>query len=820
MSDIKTGVWQKQDKEHQKANRNSAAIRVPKKTAFGSSQSMPSESSAPSGDKPSTLEPVTAPGSSAIAADVKKSDDLSEFEPAHKKAKPLTSKQKLKAQESDYAMYVQSQKAEAKKTGAEPKKGIVYQTMKELAQELDVLSDKSFSDLDLNPHLVENLMQHMELEHPTQIQRYAIPVLLSRRDALIKAQTGSGKTLAYLIPIVQDLINQALLNAPSQAAMEVDDSDSDNDSDDSASDSGSGSGSDDDSDNGSNSDVDGSEEEEKSNTEEETPKSSSGRVMKYRPGMTPAYAKDKAKDQESDEKQKPKKKARRPPKLNFDRSSGTHAIIISPTRELSLQIYEVLRKLLRPFPQIVPGVIMGGEKRKSEKARLRKGVAILVATPGRLVDHLVHTQSFHHEKCRWLVLDEADRLLDMGFERDLTSIINALNEKKTFSKRQNVLASATLNREINRLALLSLVKPVYVAIETERVSGKLSTSTAPSAHEIVRNEEDMDEFDSNIPEEERVHEIPAQLKQHVVVVDDKRKLITLIALLRSKLKQAGTKMIVFFSNCDSVDFYYMLFSMVEVGVSFAKGKDKDRERIFPCSLFKLHGNLNQDVRSSTFQAFSACSSGILLCTDVAARGLDVPAVNWIIQYDVPSDPAAYVHRIGRTARIGASGDAVLLLLSNERPYLDVLAKKQMVLDEWTPAQVLNDLKVYLEPNPSNDPLQEAASLQYVLDKLVDVSKQVELKNMAINAFQAFLRSYATHTKTTKHIFHIKNLHLGHLSRNFALRDPPSTFGKTLQNAGLGKKEAQRIKERAREKERKKLNVKAPGVVTADEFSAM
>lgn len=759
-----------------------------------------------------------------LAVDAKKSDDLSEFEPAHKKTKPLTSKQKLKAQESEYAMYVQSQKAEAKNAGAEQKKGIVYQTMKELAKELDVLSDKSFSDLELNPHLVDNIVQSMELEHPTQIQRYAIPVLLSRRDALIKAQTGSGKTLAYLIPIVQDLINQALVNAPPQSAMDADDSDSDSENDESSSDAGSDVDSDSGSENDANSDVEGSDEEDNSGSEEEAPKSSSGRVMKYRPGMTPAYAKDKKVDQDGEDKQK-KKKTRRPPKLNFDRSSGTHAIIISPTRELSLQIYEVLRRLLRPFPQIVPGVIMGGEKRKSEKARLRKGVAILVATPGRLVDHLVHTQSFRHEKCRWLVLDEADRLLDMGFERDLTSIINALNEKKTFSKRQNVLASATLNREVNRLALLSLVKPVYVAIESSTSdassSGKSSTAASSSGpHEVVRNEEDMDEFDSNIPEEERVHEIPAQLKQHVVVVDDKRKLITLIALLRSRLKQAGTKMIVFFSNCDSVDFYYMLFSMTEVGVSLAKGRDKDRERLFPCSLFKLHGNLNQDVRSSTFQAFSACSSGILLCTDVAARGLDVPAVNWIIQYDVPSDPAAYVHRIGRTARIGASGDAVLLLLSNERPYLDVLAKKKMMLEEWTPEFVLKDLKVHLESNPRNDPLHEAASLQFVLDKLVEVSKQVELKNMAINAFQAFLRSYATHTKTTKHIFHIKNLHLGHLSRNFALRDPPSTFGKTLQNAGLGKKEAQRIKERAREKERKKLKVKAPSVVTADEFSAM
>lgn len=747
-----------------------------------------------------------------------KRDDLSQFEPANKKAfvKPLTSKQKLMAQESDYASYVKTQKADSKKT-AEAKKGIVYETMKDIAKTMDVFSDKTFADLELEPHLVDNITVGMELENPTQIQRFSIPVLLSRRDALIKAQTGSGKTLSYLIPIVQDLVNTYRRNGATDYDTDGStSSDDDSDSDDSDSENG-----DSEAKSPANSDDDsasaGSDSED-----DEGPKvgsvSASGRVMKYRAGQSIL---DSSKQQKSDNGangEAPKKKTRRPPKLNFDRSSGAHAIIISPTRELSLQIYEVLRRLLKPFPQIVPGVIMGGEKRKSEKARLRKGVSILVATPGRLVDHLVHTQSFQIEKCRWLVLDEADRLLDMGFERDLTAIINALNAKKHFSKRQNVLASATLNRDINRLALLSLIKPVYIAIEAPGASTSIGDQKSSSS--VVRNEEDMDEFDSNIPEDERVHEIPTQLKQHVVVVDDKRKMVTLVALIRARLKQAGTKIIVFFSTCESVDFYYMLFSMAEVGTSLAKGKEVNRERLLPSSLFKLHGNLNQDVRSSTYQAFSACTSGVLLCTDVAARGLDVPSVNWIIQYDVPSDPAAYVHRIGRTARIGASGDAVLLLLSSERSYLEVLEKRQMKLNEISQTTVLKDLHVYLEPNPGNDPLQEASSLQHLLDKLVEVSKQVELKNMAINAFQGFLRSYATHTKTTKHIFHIKNLHLGHLSRNFALRDPPSTFGKTLQNAGLGKKEAQRIKERARDKERKKLKVKPAGVVTADEFSAM
>lgn len=818
MSDIKTGVWQKQDKELQKAKKSLG----PGFKRDVASPAKPASSNV-SVEVDKTPAPVKMDVDSKPETAVKaKADDLSEFEPDHKRSKPLTSKQKLKAQETDYASYVKSQKQDSKKTATEAKKGLVYETMKEFAKTTDVFSDKTFADLELDSFLVDNITEHLELQTPTQIQRYSIPVLLSRRDALIKAQTGSGKTLAYLIPIVQDLVNTYSKKGPgANAASSIADDSSSDDSDDDSD------GSDSDSD--SNSDDKAESIDSDSGSDDDGPQvgqtSASGRVMKYRSGQSilDGAKTHQAKPVPLGPNGEPLKRKRRP-KLNFDRASGTHAIIISPTRELSLQIYEVLRALLKPYPQIVPGVIMGGEKRKSEKARLRKGVNILVATPGRLVDHLVHTQSFQIEKCRWLVLDEADRLLDMGFERDLTAIINALNAKKHFSKRQTVLASATLNRDINRLVVLSLVKPVYIAIEAQASTAPGSTdengAVAKASNSIVRDEDEMDEFDSNIPEDERVHEIPAQLKQHVVVVDDKRKLVTLVSIIRARLKQPGTKIIVFFSTCESVDFYYMLLSMAEVGTSLAKGKDVNRERLFPCSLFKLHGNLSQDVRSSTYQAFSASTSGVLLCTDVAARGLDVPAVNWIVQYDVPSDPAAYVHRIGRTARIGASGDAILLLLSSERSYLEVLEKRQMKLNEISQMSVLKDLHVYLEPNPGNDPLQEASSLQHLLDKLVEVSKQVELKNMAINAFQGFLRSYATHTKTTKHIFHIKNLHLGHLSRNFALRDPPSTFGKTLQNAGLGKKEAQRVKERAREKERKKLKVKPAGVVTADEFSAM
>jgi ATP-dependent RNA helicase DDX31/DBP7 len=140
------------------------------------------------------------------------------------------------------------------------------------------------------------------------------------------------------------------------------------------------------------------------------------------------------------------------------RDHGTVALILSPTRELCLQILETSKKLCQVFHWIVPGILIGGEKKKSEKARLRKGVNLLICTPGRLLDHLRTTQSFQLHNLRWLVFDEADRLLDMGFERDVTAIIDLLTHKLNPDASatdaeppkihpQTVLCSATLDVE-------------------------------------------------------------------------------------------------------------------------------------------------------------------------------------------------------------------------------------------------------------------------------------------------------------------------------------------------------------------------------------
>ena len=143
----------------------------------------------------------------------------------------------------------------------------------------------------------------------------------------------------------------------------------------------------------------------------------------------------------------------------IERSQGTFAIVICPTRELVVQSYEWFQKLCYSFKWLVPGMLIGGEKRKSEKARVRKGITILIATPGRLVDHISKTKCLSLKSVQWLVLDECDRMLELGYKRDVQAVLNALEEQKSENKRQTILLSATLTQGIEEMSSISLKHP-------------------------------------------------------------------------------------------------------------------------------------------------------------------------------------------------------------------------------------------------------------------------------------------------------------------------------------------------------------------------
>ncbi|KFZ59622.1 putative ATP-dependent RNA helicase DDX31, partial [Antrostomus carolinensis] len=366
-------------------------------------------------------------------------------------------------------------------------------------------------------------------------------------------------------------------------------------------------------------------------------------------------------------------------KSKIQRSDGPYALILVPTRELALQSFDTMQKLLKPFTWIVPGVLMGGEKRKSEKARLRKGINILISTPGRLVDHIKSTECIHFRRTQWLIIDEADRILDLGFEKDIAVILNALNAERL--TRQNVLLSATLTEGVTRLADISLNDPISISI-----AGEIQKTVQPASQT-----DGQASSSSNCMEQENFA-VPKKLKQYFMMVPSKLRLVTLAAFILEKCKfEKHHKMIIFFSSCEQVEFYYELLLKVLSGGLGLEQAEHSSVSSAHLQFLRLHGNMEQEERTEVFQEFLKSKTGILLCTDVAARGLDLPQVTWIVQYNAPASPAEYIHRIGRTARIGCHGNSLLVLAPSEAEYVSLLASHKINVSEIKMEKVLSSL---------------------------------------------------------------------------------------------------------------------------------
>ncbi|XP_070108081.1 ATP-dependent DNA helicase DDX31 isoform X4 [Equus przewalskii] len=452
------------------------------------------------------------------------------------------------------------------------------------------------------------------------------------------------------------------------------------------------------------------------------------------------------------------------------RSDGPYALVLVPTRELALQSFDTVQKLLKPFTWIVPGVLMGGEKRKSEKARLRKGINILISTPGRLVDHIKSTGNLHFSRVRWLILDEADRILDLGFEKDITVILNAVNAE--CQSRQTVLLSATLTEGVTRLAGISLHNPVSISVLDEshdqsNPKGKAVLEVSPP-----RTSDELDSF-----------AIPESLDQHVTLVPSKLRLVSLAAFILQKCKfEKDQKMIVFFSSCELVEFHYNLFLQTLLSSSGAPAPGQLPSASTRLKFLRLHGNMEQEERTAVFQEFSHSKTGVLLCTDVAARGLDLPQVKWIVQYNAPSSPAEYIHRIGRTARIGCHGSSLLILAPSEAEYVNSLASHKINVSEIKMEDILSVLtrddcfkgrRWGSQKSRAVGPQEireRATVLQTVFEDYVHSNER--RVSGAKKALQSFIRAYAAYPRELKHVFHVRSLHLGHVAKSFGLRDAP------------------------------------------------
>lgn len=386
-------------------------------------------------------------------------------------------------------------------------------------------------------------------------------------------------------------------------------------------------------------------------------------------------------------------------KLKFLPRNGVGCLIISPTRELSMQTFGVLKELMK-YHHHTYGMVIGGAHKKTEEEKLAKGINILVATPGRLLDHLQNTTNFLYKNLQCLVIDEADRILEVGFEEELKQIINLLPKR-----RQTMLFSATTSSKTETLTKLALKKePIYVGIDDEKDKATVEG-----------------------------------LEQGYVVCPSEKRFLLLFTFLKKNKKK---KVMVFFSSCLAVKYYHELLNYIDMPVM--------------C----IHGKQKQAKRTTVFFQFCNAETGILLCTDVAARGLDIPDVDWIVQYDPPDDPKEYIHRVGRTARgEGGRGHALLILRPEELGFLRYLKQARVPLNEFEFSW------------------NKIADIQQQLEKLI--AKNYFLNLSAKDAFKAYVRAYDSHHLKT--IFDINTLDLAKVALSFGFQVPPAV---DLQVGGI------------------------------------
>ncbi|KAM5147862.1 putative ATP-dependent RNA helicase DDX47 [Mantella aurantiaca] len=278
----------------------------------------------------------------------------------------------------------------------------------------------------------------------------------------------------------------------------------------------------------------------------------------------------------------------------LENAQRLYALILTPTRELAFQISEQFEALGSSIG-VKCGVVVGGIDMMSQALTLAKKPHIVIATPGRLIDHLENTKGFNLRSIKYLVMDEADRILNMDFETEVDKILKVIpHDRKTF------LFSATMTKKVQKLQRAALKDPVKCAVSSK-------------------------------------YQTVEKLQQFYMFIPSKFKDSYLVYILN---ELAGNSFMIFCSTCNNTQRVSLLL------------------RNLGFTAIPLHGQMSQNKRLGSLNKFKAKSRSILLATDVASRGLDIPHVDVVINFDIPTHSKDYIHRVGRTARAGRSGKAI------------------------------------------------------------------------------------------------------------------------------------------------------------------
>ncbi|CAD2088228.1 ATP-dependent RNA helicase DBP7, putative [Plasmodium vinckei lentum] len=628
---------------------------------------------------------------------------------------------------------------------------------------------------DLKNVLSDSLLNTLEKNNfikTTSIQKLSIPKIIKDNDVFLKSMTGSGKTLCYALPSVQKILNL---------------------------------------------------KEEKNN-------------------------------------------------IKITREMGTFILVLSPTRELAIQINNLFCILTKAYPYIVVSCIIGGEKKKSEKTRIRKGISILTCTPGRLLDHLQNTKALKLTYLKTVILDEADKIIFLGTQDKIKMIYDLVKKIKheEFKKVkdtpelvdidtdklelvsetfQMVFISATLNNAIKSLANYCLTnKTLWLEVTNDKTNKILSGKDVSIS------------FEPNINNKDDNYELPKQLKQHFILIDLKNKFLGLLYLLLECIKEKK-KPVVFFSNYKSTEYFQLLLKNLywptdvkkknievnkilnneikpilnkedeillkkhleqnvmkhykeSIGNNLEGEKNKlqtsnllnykniniddiyiegsknneyknDNTMLYNINadthkrvcmfenvnIYILHGNLPKEDRLGNFDDFSKNKNSILLCTDIASRGINFNDLDVVIQYDSPQVLEEYIHKVGRTARLNNEGTSYLFLLPEEKDFITILKNKNIFVKTILGNEFINKLKkIYV---PISLKSVGGNILNFLVNHFISIVKaDPSLLEKGVNAFLASINSYHSISKELRNIFNSKNLHLGHLAYAYLLDKTP------------------------------------------------
>ena len=446
-------------------------------------------------------------------------------------------------------------------------------------------------------------------------------------------------------------------------------------------------------------------------------------------------------------------------KENLEYKNQTLALILLPARELSEQVLKDILNFINNMKyKFTFQLLIGGKKVENDIEKYNNEIPnIIIATPGRLID-IDEKVKINFQNLQIFILDEADKMLDMGFEVEISYILSKIPKQ-----RRTGLFSATVTSNIENIIKAGMRNPIFIDIKIQNNKSndifinendlKKPISSQGSYYKVIPFNKDNNKINNSI------QELPQGLYQYYVEIKNIKykipHLIHILNMIYNGLEKR--KIMIFLSTCNSVDYFNLLLPLL-----FKKLSMTD------FSISKLHSKISQNKRNKEYKLFKIENKNklnILLSTDLASRGIDIPNIDMIIQFDPPKTDDSYIHKAGRTARVDNKGISLLFLNENELTFLNYMKQKGIFIQKWEDQIIKKEEDVDLIFSENN---KNGISVLNCIKEINISDKWIYDK--AVNTFVSFLRYYQE--IELKYIFHYPNLDIGNFANSLQLLKLP------------------------------------------------